>query len=233
MKKILIVLITFLAVPFCTHASVPYMLGIDEQTKMECDEYRKYNKLYVKVFAQTYYKNANIYGKLSYDTEVLEVITKNEDDFKNKSGEIYLTFDLNKDSDNDLKESYTDVITLEFRVKKQVDTEVVLEKDKEKYAFYKDNTYNDLQLYKTGIKISKNTTISLEEWDETQIKDIKENFYHKIGDGVNTQCISIDKCVSNSNNVNSILLYALLLINTVLLLINIFVLVKKCPKKEI
>lgn len=59
MKKILIALITFLVVPLCTHASVPYMLGIDEQTKMEWDEYRKYNKLYVKVFAQTYYKLVN------------------------------------------------------------------------------------------------------------------------------------------------------------------------------
>ena len=36
-KKILIALITFLVVPLCTHASVPYMLGIDEQTKMEWD----------------------------------------------------------------------------------------------------------------------------------------------------------------------------------------------------
>lgn len=59
MKKILIALITFLVVPLCTHASVPYMLSIDEQTKMEWDEYRKYNKLYVKVFAQTYYKLVN------------------------------------------------------------------------------------------------------------------------------------------------------------------------------
>lgn len=65
----------------------------------------------------------------------MEVITKNEDDFKNKSGEIYLTFDLNKDSDIDLEESYTDVITLEFRVKKQVDTEVVLVKKCPKKRF--------------------------------------------------------------------------------------------------